>query len=95
MPVISSDINTLRFGHALKFLEAIPMAWITVVLCLRFGPTRPLAAQLILLATGTFALLVVSEILSWCILGEAEFYCQQPCRCSQPDSDSYRHHCAV
>ncbi len=73
MQVILSGINTLRFGHDLKFLEAIAVAWLTAALYLRFGPTTPLPAQLlILLGTSAFDLLVVSGILGWRILGEAE-----------------------
>ncbi|MCX7784155.1 MAG: hypothetical protein N2318_11005 [Meiothermus sp.] len=75
MQVILSGINTLRFGHALKFLEAVAVVWLTAVLYLRFSPTTPLHAQLLmLLGTSTFALLVASGILGWRILGEAEVF---------------------
>jgi hypothetical protein len=80
MEVILSGINTLRFGHSLKFLEAMAVALLTAVLYLRFSPTAPLQAQLLmLLGTGSFALLVVSGILGWRILGEAEvFFASNP-----------------
>ena len=60
MKVILGGINTLRFGHGLKFIEAIAVALIAVGLQLRFNHSTPLLAQLIaLLGTGTSALLIV------------------------------------
>jgi hypothetical protein len=73
MGVILAGINTLRFGHGLKFLEAIAVALLATGLYLRLNLKAPLAAQLIsLLGTGSVALLILSGILGLRILGEAE-----------------------
>jgi hypothetical protein len=75
MGVIVGGINTLRFGHGLKFTEAIAVALIAAGLQVRLSPASPLLAQLIFLqGTGTSALLMVSGILGFRILGEAELF---------------------